>query len=366
MNKRWSSKKVLSLLIIAVLLVAALLVTGCNGNEKDDAESKKLVVANWKGYATDQEYGADVFEELYDCEVEHYYFNSLEELMQTLKAGGVGEIDVVNINPLYINAYRNAGVLQPVEVDQLENYGQLMESFRDIDEVKGEAGEIYGVPWVWGSTALGYNPEKVEGEITSWEDVWGDKYAGKVGYFDEYYTAILTAALYLEEEDPYNPDLDRVKDALLELKAKTKTYWSSYDDWFKAYKSGEVVIGNLWSGAASQLLMEGTPIAYTYPEEGSVGWCDYWCLVKDSPNKDLAMKWIDFATGEDFQTAMATDEVQANTPTNKDVIDSLTDEQKKNLFIYPEAPDNLALSLPQTEEQRQEWLNLWNDIKAAD
>jgi spermidine/putrescine transport system substrate-binding protein len=345
--------------VFFILVILAGFFTACG-----KAAANKLIVANWKGYASDRPYGAEAFAKQNNCKVEHYYYNSLEELLQTLKTGGRGQIDVICINPLYINAYNLEGVLQPITVSGLANYGDLMPGLRDVDEIKDAQGNILGVPWCWGSTALAYNPQTVSGAPDSWSLLWQN--TGKtVGYFDEYYTAIVTAALYLGEPDPYNPDTGKVQNALLDLKVRTKTYWSSYDDWFKAYKSGEVTMGNLWSGAASQLILEGSPLVYTYPREGAVGWSDYWCLAADAPNLDLAMKWIDFSVGREFQLAMATDGEQANAPVNEKVIAALSDEQKKGLFIYPKVPDNLYLQLPQPEAQRAAWLKLWNDVKAA-
>lgn len=42
----------------------------------------------------------------------------------------------------------------------------------------------------------------------------------------------MTAALYLGE-DPYNPDLSKVKKSLIELKNNSKVFWASADDWTK-------------------------------------------------------------------------------------------------------------------------------------
>ena len=71
-----------------------------------------------------------------------------------LENGGVGQIDVVCINPLYLQQYLNAGVLDTIDTSALENYNNLREDFRTIDEVKDENGNIIGVPWVWGTTSL--------------------------------------------------------------------------------------------------------------------------------------------------------------------------------------------------------------------
>ena len=96
------------LLALAMLLALA----ACGNASADTNETntttgakRKLVVANWQSYATDSDYGAAHFAELYDCEVEHYFLSSIPELLSVLENGGVGQIDVVCINPLYLQQY---------------------------------------------------------------------------------------------------------------------------------------------------------------------------------------------------------------------------------------------------------------------
>lgn len=358
-------------LVLAAAMVMALL-TGC-GNSNSSAppadgqgsgEKEKLVVANWQSYATDADYGAAAFAEQYGCEVEHYFISSIPELLSVLQNGGTGEIDVVCINPLYLQQYLNAGVLETINTDALENYNSLREDFRTIDEVKDGGGNIIGVPWVWGTTSLFYNADVITGEITSWSDLWDPQYAGMVTLENEYDAAIRTAAMYTGE-DPRDPDLDTVKGALVDLKSNVRTYWTSHDDFVKAYTAGEVVIGNVWGSIATELKNEGFNIQYIHPEEGTVGWCDYWCIVKDTQHRELAMKWIDYCTGEYFQNCMATAGSQAYTPVNTVVTEQLSDETLQSLWLYPEAPSNVNLALPLTDEKLAGWTALWDEVKAA-
>ncbi len=362
------TKKFFALLLALAMLLA---LAACGNASADTNETntntgakRKLVVANWQSYATDSDYGAAHFAELYDCEVEHYFLSSIPELLSVLENGGVGQIDVVCINPLYLQQYLNAGVLDTIDTSALENYNNLREDFRTIDEVKDENGNIIGVPWVWGTTSLFYNADVITDEITSWSALWNPQYAGKVAFENEYDAAIRTAAMYTGE-DPRNPDTDTVRTALTDLKSNVKTYWTSHDDFVKAYTSGEVVIGNVWGSIATELKNEGFNIQYIHPEEGTGGWCDYWCIVRDSANKDLAMKWIDYCTGEYFQNSMATAGAQAYSPVNTVVTEALSDEARASLWLYPEAPANVNLALPLTDEQLTAWTSLWDEVKAA-
>lgn len=367
-NKIMNLKKACSVLLAAAMLAGVGAVSSGCGSSGDTAasggEKEKIVVANWQSYATDFDYGAAVFEEEYGCEVEFYFISSIPELLSTLQNGGMGQIDVVNINPLYLQQYMDAGVLDTIDVSQLANYNDLREDFRTLDVVYTEDGGVIGVPWIWGTTSMFYNADIITDEPTSWSALWDPQYAGMVTLEDEYDTAIRSTALYAGE-DPYNPDTAAVQQALIDLKPSVKTYWASHDDFVKAYTSGEIAIGNVWGSIATELIADGYNIKYVHPDEGTVGWCDYWCMVKNSEHTDLAMKWIDFCTGPEFQNNMATAGVQVWAPVNSTVADQLSDETKQKLWMYPEAPDNVTLAMPLTDDVLAQWTGLWDEVKAA-
>ena len=158
------TKKFFALLLALAMLLA---LAACGNASADTNETntntgakRKLVVANWQSYATDSDYGAH-FAELYDCEVEHYFLSSIPELLSVLENGGVGQIDVVCINPLYLQQYLNAGVLDTIDTSALENYNNLREDFRTspgfgvrplssttrmLSPTRSQAGPLSGIP----------------------------------------------------------------------------------------------------------------------------------------------------------------------------------------------------------------------------
>lgn len=366
-------KRLLGLLVVVVIL--STMVIGCSqaggpnkeepskADESGTDEVKTLTVMNWKGYGSDADYSVKVFEEKYNCKVEHVYFTSLEEMLTMLRTGGLGTIDVLLPNSNVLLQASQEGLIQPIDTSKLENYTKLREDLRNFEDATDNDGNVYGVPWAWGTTSLGYNSDLIKEDINSWAALWDDKYAGKVAYFDDYNTAILTAALYLKEKDPYNPDLKKVEQALIDLKKNTRTYWSSYDDFLKPFGAEEIVIGNMWVGLASTMYRSGETVKYIYPEEGTVGWSDFWAIATDAPNNDLAHKWLDFMSSEQFQTDFANDPYGA-IPSNTDSLDALTDELRKAFFIYPEVPTNLVMQASQDEETKQAWLEVWNRVKS--
>lgn len=328
-------------------------------------DTPTLVVANWKGYGSDEEFAAEAFEELYGCKVVHQYFTSLEEMMTMLQTGGMGKIDVVLPSTVYVDAAKEAGLLETIDTTKLTSYGDLISDYVNLPEAVDDDGNVYAVPWTWGTTSLGYNPEIVTEEVDSWSVLWDDKYAGKVAFFDDYVTAVMTGAIYAGENpsEPDSLDLDKVETALKDLKSNTKLFWASYDDYLNPYKSNEIVIGNMWAGIATSLKNENEPVEFVYPSEGTVGYVDMWCIVKDTKNYDLACKWLDFMIGEDFQYNYATVEGNAHNTVNQKVLDSLTDEQKEVLWSL-ELPEKIYMQPVLTETQQTEWLEVWNRVKA--
>lgn len=353
-------KKGLILLMAALLLLTGAL-AGCGAPQ----EQRTLVVANWKGYGSDSDYAIEQFEKANNCKVVHQYYDSLEQMLTMIKQGGNGEIDVVLSNMAYTDTAKKSDLISQIDTSKLENYQDLQSELRQVEDVLGESGEVYGVPWLWGTTSLAYNAQAFPEGVDSWAALWDPANKGKVTMFDDHITAVLVAAMYLGEEDPYHCDLEKVEQALKELKENCKLFWTSYDSFAKPYSSGEISMGPLWSGAATQLNATGVPIEYVYPKEGVVAWTDYWCVVKGSKNEDLAYRWIDWMTSADFQEYYSSDlEAQPPVPANKAVQDSLSEETRKALYIdQPMSTMYFQKAIP--EETNQAWLDLWNRVKAS-
>lgn len=352
-------------IVLALALILGVTATGCTkaGTSK---KTRQLVIANWKGYGSDTSYAINTFEKANNCKIVHQYFDSEDGLLNMLKQGGIGKIDVMLPNLGYMQRVIKQNLAEPIDTSKLKNYNDIIENLRNQTDLKDSDGKVYGIPWVWGTTSIGYNPDKIKEKPTSISVLWDPKYKGQIAFNDDYTCAVLTAALYLKEKDPYNPNLDKVKEVLIKAKQNSKLLWSSYDDFSKAYTSGSVMLGNVWSGAATELKAEGQKIEYIYPEEGTVAWLDTWCIAKNAPDKDLAYKWIDFMTSTEFQKKFTSNpKDQPPVPANKKVFDSMTDEQKKALWVYPSIPTNLIMEKSLPDETTQKWQKLWDEVKAS-
>jgi len=58
--------------------------------------------------------------------------------------------------------------------------------------------------------------------------------------------------------------------------------------------SGDVAAGMIWNGFGMKAREEGANIEYAYPKQGYIVWMDNVVLLKDAPNRDNAIKFMNF------------------------------------------------------------------------
>ena len=144
-----------------------------------------------------------------------------------------------------------------------------------------------------------------------------------------------------------------------------RKYWGTAGELVDLYANGEVWISNTWGGYQSSLLADqNIPVKEFIPEEGAEGWMDSWMIVKDTPNRDCAYKWINMAVSELGQCGVAN--VNGYSAANPVAAKNcMTPEQFKSL--HQDDVDYLdSLLLWQNLGPRLEaYTNVWNAVKAA-
>ena len=331
-------------------------------------EGQTLLVASWQNYGADDPASLRHFEAMTGAKVKNVSFTSEDGLLQMLRQGGLGQIDVVLPNLEYVATAAVQGLLQPIDEPRVTTWSSLEQRFRDLPSIRND-GKLYAVPWVQGATSLAANPTLVKPAPTSWKVLWDPANKGKVAFFDDPTTAVMTAALYLGD-DPQKPDLNRVRKALLDLKANVKLFWSSADDWNKAYVTGAITMGNLWSGLAGTLRTNGHPVDFIFPKEGTVIWGDTWAIAKNAPHLDLAYAWINFLTSKEYFVGWITHpgpNQELAVPVNLAAIDALPQKAANSLLAYQLAhyTGPVALQAGIAPDQLKTWTNLWEEVKAT-
>ena len=263
----------------------------------------ELNLWTWEGYAPDEL--VKQFEEDTGIKVNITYYSNNNELISKLRAAKGRGADLVQPSVTLIPQAMDYDLYQPLDLDKIPNLKNIYPSMiEDSKTLGGEIdGEIYGIPFSWGTSGLMYNTEKVTEPIDSYGALFDERYAGKVTYRATLHTFI-SAGLYLGlgnrmrdiyvDEETARPILDEILAFLIEKKPLVKTYWTSRQENVDLFVQEAVFVGQGWDGTGWFLAQEGHPVKFIAPKEGALTWLDTFALPKGAENLDAAYAWMNF------------------------------------------------------------------------
>jgi putative spermidine/putrescine transport system substrate-binding protein len=204
---------------------------------------------------------------------------------------------------------------------------------------------------------IAYN-KKIVTTPPNWQDMWKPEYKGKIAlatYPGSEGDGILGVAARLAGKDEH--DTDAAFGKLAELKPIALTY-TNLDEVFAQMESGDVVMAPMISGYVLAALKAHPDLGFSFPTNpGPVLVRDMLCLVKNSPNPELAKKFAALALGVKNQTDYA--EQLYFGPTNKNV--KLPEAISADVIDTPdEVKGLLQLDWPYVISQRADWTQRWN------
>jgi spermidine/putrescine transport system substrate-binding protein len=324
--------------------------------------SGELHVLNWQGYGTDEAWAVEAFTQRTGVTVVHDYFNSEQEMLTKLRTSP-GAYDVVLINSAFTGQAIDEKLIQPIDTAKISNYNDLAESLRDAEPFHRD-GETYGVAWVWGVTSFAYNTEVITTKPDSIEALWDPQYAGKIALRDDAVEAVQIAAIATGQDINNPSDLGKIEEKLKALEPQIKTYWSSEDEWNKAFSAKDFVVSVYWSGSASRSKKAfGLPVEFVIPKEGAIGWRDGLSIATGARNPDAAYAFIDYMISPEFYVTWD-NTVGAPASANAVAMGHLpADSINRTIMEDPEVQKRLRFMAPMTDEQRQQYSELWEEVK---
>jgi putrescine transport system substrate-binding protein len=288
-------------------LTLAAMVTGCGGRP-EDAGAQVLRVYNWSDYIAPQT--IERFERETGIRVTYDVFDSNEVLEAKLLSGASG-YDIVVPTSEFIGRQILAGVFQPLDRSKLPNHGNLDPELLQFLE-KVDPGNAHAVPYLWGTTGIGYNVAKVravlgaDAPVDSLALVFEPDNLARlrrcgIAFLDAPREVFSTALRYLGL-DPNSTEPSLYQNdarALLERVRPYVTYFHS-SQYINDLANGEVCVALGWSGdilQAAERAREagnGVQVEYRIPREGGVIWFDMLAIPVDARNVDNAHRFIDF------------------------------------------------------------------------
>ena len=255
------------------------------------AAEGRLVIYHWFEYIPQEL--LDKFAEQYDVEVVMDTYDSNESLLAALKAGAMGTYDVAVPGDYMVEIMLGEGMLDEIAEGELSNKGNISEEWADPSF---DPGRMHSIPYQWGSTSFAVSRDVYDGDINTTDILFNppEELSGKINMLDTQGEVLTMAALHLGIPQ-CTTDREQLK-ALNDMVQAAKPHWASFnsDTAKEVLTSGDVAVGQIWDGFAARGREEGANIEYAFPTQGYVVWMDNVVLLKDAPNRDNALLFMDF------------------------------------------------------------------------
>lgn len=315
-----STKFTLKGTVIGLLLLAAVFSTFNACKSGDESRKKVLKIYNWSDYIDEdllKEFPVWYKEQTgEDVKIVYQVFD-MPEVMYTKIAMGKEDFDLTCPTQYVIEKMLKNDLLLPIDRDFgktgsfLGNISPFLRERMDAFSVPGKKAEDYMVPYMWGTSGILYNTDKVSREeVQSWAVLWDPKYKAKILMKDHYWDVYNMAATYgfYDEiasgkrtrydvsNDHTDEDIAMVEKQLKSLKPNLAVWEADFGK--EMMTKGEVWMDYAWSGDAVWAIDEasnvGVNLDYSVPKEGSNIWFDGWVIPKYARNIKAASYFLDY------------------------------------------------------------------------
>jgi spermidine/putrescine-binding protein len=342
---------------------AGSLLSACRGNKRDGREDgpagelgpleKELHIYNWSDYIADDTVAG--FEREFGVRVTYDTYESLEEMVARLQAGATG-YDVIVPTGYVMPVLTASGLIAPLHRRYLTNWDNLSPIFQNLPT---DPGNVYTVPWLWGTSGIAYRADKVAEPVESWAVFFDRRLAGKMTMMDDSREVIGAMLRYrghsLNSTDP--GELARAKADAIAAKPQLKAYLSAPVK--GQLVAGDVWVAQLWNGDTAQARAEQPELRYVIPREGCTIWSDAMALLTSARNPRAAHEWMNYILRPEVGAAIA----RATGYGSPNVAATRLLERPVE---YPTEEELRRLEFPLDLGRATEtWDRIWTEIKSA-
>ncbi|OHV85904.1 polyamine ABC transporter substrate-binding protein [Ensifer sp. LCM 4579] len=292
----------MSKLIVATLAAAVL----AGSATLASAQERVVNVYNWSDYIDDSI--LEDFTKETGIKVVYDVFDSNEILETKLLAGGSG-YDVVVPSAYFLQRQIAAGVFQKLDKSKLPNLSNMWDMIMERT-AKYDPGNEYAVDYMWGTTGIGYNVDKMKeilgtDEKPNWDVIFDPEVAAKfkdcgIHLLDSPTDIMPSALAYLglDPDSHEQADLEKAAEVLMKVRPYIRKFHSA--EYINALANGDICLAVGFSGDIFQArdraaeANAGVSVDYSIPEQGAQMWFDMLAIPADAPHVDEAHEFINY------------------------------------------------------------------------
>jgi len=347
------------------------------------AEEKVVNVYNWSDYIAEDTVAG--FEKETGIKVNYDMYDGNETLETKLLAGSSG-YDVVVPSASFMERQIKTGVYQKLDKSKLPNLANMDPEISQRS-AQHDPNNDHSVVYMWGTTGIGYNAEKIEkalgkdAPVDSWSMVYDPKYAAKlkscgIAVLDSPSEITSTVLTYIgKDPNSQSPeDLAKVEELLLSIRPFIRYIHSS--QYINDLANGEICVAVGYSGdilqardraseAAEQNKTKPIEIKYSVPKEGTIIWFDMMGIPKDAPHPGNAHAFINYIMKPEVAAAISN---YVNYANGNAAATPLVNEEVRNdpgVYPPPEVKAKLFPDLSETPEFTRLLNRTWTKFRTG-
>lgn len=341
---------------LGIIVLIGLFIFGKNvlsPEERANGEKNTIYFYNWGDYI-DPDILRD-FEKETGYKVVYETFDSNEAMITKVEQAATS-YDLVVPSDYTVEMMREKDLLIPLDHSKIKGLENIDPRFMDLAY---DRGNVYSVPYFWGSFGIVYDKTKFkEEDFKSWKNLWDPKFENEILIFDgareTLGIGLLANGYSLNTKD--EKILKFVRD---DLKGFMNNVKAILADEIRMYMAqGEAGVGICFNGDAAIALEENENLAYTIPKEGSNIWFDTLVIPKTAKNKKGAYALISYLLRPEVAAKNA-EYIWYSSP-NKEAKKILDQEALEDPTLYPS--DEIVNKLEVFENLGQEMTILYNDL----
>jgi spermidine/putrescine transport system substrate-binding protein len=245
----------------------------------------ELFVYNWADYM-----GEDVvpsFESKFGIKVTYDFFDNYDTMYAKIGQDG-GGYDVTFPTSVDIPALLAQNLVQPLDLSLIPNIANLGTEWANPGY---DPGNAHSVPYMWWTTGVAYDTEKVDGELDSWDALWDSRFAQHLAVLDDSREAFAAALfrLGLDPNTTNDADLDAALASLQEQKPLVRVYTT--DD-IGVLSNGDAWVSHAWGSDVYQVVSERPSVKFYIPKEGGIRGSDTAVMLANAKHPVAAQLFL--------------------------------------------------------------------------
>lgn len=302
----------------------------------------------------EEETGARVVLELFDSNEQMY-----------IKIANGESYDLLIPSDYMIQRLIEEELIQPLDQDLLDCMDLLVD---DVKDLPYDPGNVYSVPYFWGSVGIVYDTTKIteeELDEKGFAIFLDEKYKGDIYLYDSERDSFMMAlknlgySMNTENVDELNEAYEWLKTCVETMEPEIVT-----DEIIDNMAQGRKAMGLIYSGDAAYVMSENEDMGFYMPNEGTNLWCDAMVVPSNAKNIELAHVFINYVSS--YEAAYENSDYVGYTSPNSEVMATLSGEggtyEGINAYI-PRSGHDKDENFYFNEDTRKIISNLWSKVK---